>query len=235
MLRSVVKSVSDFCGIPANDDDEGEILLRMESRQAPRHEVAISAVLELASVEYPCTIRSLSPSGMMIEAEQVSLCVGQQIVVTSAGCEPLIGIVRWFRGRSFGAQFPTPIPLDLVHRASNVVPKGMRARSGRARVRLPAIARFGVVSRNIEVLNVSVGGLMLKSNLPFASAQGLMIEFSDMLPLGGHVRWGMNGMNGLMFIKLLPLAAAEEIARRAHLGEGWMDEVRAAHRRAGAA
>lgn len=234
MLQSVVKRLSDYCGVVVNDD-EGDISAQMENRQAPRHEVAIAGVLEVASAEFPCTIRSLSPSGMMVEAEQVSLCIGQQIVVTPDGGAPLFGIVRWFRGQSFGAQFPTPLPLDLVRRASNVVPIGMRARAGRARVRLPATARFGVVTREIEVLNVSVGGLMLKSPLPFPSAQGLMIDFPDMLPLGGHVRWGMNGMNGLMFTRLLPVHAAEVIAKRANLGDGWLAEVRDAHRLAGAA
>ena len=107
----------------------------------------------------------------------------------------------------------------------------MRARAGRARIRIPAVARFNGLSRNVEVLNISVGGLMLQSGLPFLSGQGLMIELPELLPLGGHVRWSVSGLTGVMFSKLLPVNAALEIAKRAHLGSGWLDEVEEAHRR----
>ena len=104
MIRSVLQRLSGASASFAANDEDGEFIVRQaESRLSPRHEVAIKGMLQIVSAEYPCMIRSLSPSGMMIEAEEAQLCVGQQIVVTSDGCEPLFGIVRWFRGGIFSA------------------------------------------------------------------------------------------------------------------------------------
>ena len=200
-----------------------------EPRIAPRHETEITARLCVAGREYDCTIRNVSTRGMTVALDVVHLGVGIQVLVTCDAVPSLCGTIRWFRSGAFGVEFVKPLSLDQLQKMRQSVPAGMQARPGRARLRMAAVARFGDQSRRIEVLNLSVGGLMMASGLAPKPGQRLTIEFTDLVPIGGHVRWSGVGSCGVMFSELLPIPAAEELARRGGLPDGWLEEVRTVH------
>ena len=201
----------------------------IEPRIAPRHETEIGAKLCVVDHEYDCTIRNVSTFGMTVALEVVHLCVGIQVLVVCESVPTLCGTIRWARGGAFGIEFVKPLSLDQVFKMRQSAPAGMQPRPGRARLRMPAVARFADQSRKVDVLNLSVGGLMMASGLAPKPGQRLMVEFPDLRPIGGHVRWSSVGSCGVMFAELLPISAAEELAQRGGLPVGWLDEVRMVH------
>lgn len=203
-----------------------------ERRAAPRHETEIDARLCVMGREHDCTIRNVSTRGMTVTLDTVDLCVGIQVLVTFGAMRRFCGTVRWFRGRSIGIEFVKPLTLDQVYDMRRSTPAGMQPRVGRGRVKLPATARLADRNCWVEILNISVGGLMMAAGFATRPGQRLMIEFPDMLPMGGHVRWSSAGACGVMFSKLLPIPAAQELARRGGLSDAWLDEVRMVHRTA---
>jgi hypothetical protein len=204
-----------------------------ELRGVPRHEIEIAAKLIVMGAEHDCMIQNISTGGMTVVVRAPNVCMGVQVMVTCAMMPTLCGMVRWFRGDAIGVEFVKSLSVDQVTRMRQMVPAGMQPRAARARIKLPATARFADQCRKVEVLNLSVGGLMMSCGLPPKPGQGLMIEFAEMLPIGGHVRWTEGGRCGVMFSKLLPIAAAEELARRGRIPDGWLDELRWAHGAAG--
>lgn len=201
----------------------------VEQRGAPRHEVAIPSRIAINGVETDCEIRNLSSTGMTVTVPGAAICAGQQVVVATERMGDLYGIVRWSRDETHGVQLSRPLSLDALYHGKFCAPEGLQPRPARARVKLQATVRIGSVRRKVEVGNISAGGLMMLSALPFQPGQGLMIDFDDILPLGGHVRWCSGTRSGVMFTKLMPMHAAEELARRCGLGQSWLEEVQAAH------
>ena len=232
MFFSTFRRVSDAFVPSLNPDrlSRRGTVACVEPRAAPRHETEILAKLCVGGDEHDCTIRNVSVRGMTVALDGLDLDIGTQVIVMCDAAPALCGTIRSARGGAFGIEVVKPISLDQVYAMRQSMPAGMRPRAGRARVKLPAVARFADQSRKIEVLNLSVGGLMMSSGLAPKPGQRLMIEFSHLLPVSGHVRWSSVGTCGVMFSQLLPITAAEELARRARLPEGWLDELRMVHR-----
>ncbi len=53
-----------------------------------------------------------------------------------------------------------------------------------------------------------------------------MIQFPELLPIGGHVRWTCGLQCGVMFSKPLKLSVAEDIVGETNLSSAFMDRVR---------
>lgn len=202
-------------------------------RAAARHQTAITGRLRLPASEHECRIVDLSAGGMQVVAPDAAVSVGQQVAVATRNFPALVGIVCWSREGSFGVQFLKPMPPRLIPKVGRLKRRVRRPRSPRVPLSLPAVVFFDGTRRRVTVGNISVGGLMITAvqdgSKPIRAGQALMIEFSELLPIGGHVRWAADNRCGIMFARLLPVAAAAEIGRLAGLGSAWLQEVKRAH------
>lgn len=202
-------------------------------RTEARHETAVIGRLRLPASEHECRIIDLSTGGMQVVAPDAAVSVGQQVAVATRNFPALVGIVCWSRDGSFGVQFLKPIPQKLIPRLGRFKRRIRRPRAPRVPLSVPAVVFFDGIRRRVKVGNISVGGLMITAvqdgSKPIREGQALMIEFPELLPIGGHVRWTADNRCGIMFARLLPVAAAAEIGRLAGLGPAWLQEVRRAH------
>jgi len=69
----------------------------------------------------------------------------------------------------------------------------------------------------VLVVNISAGGLMARSEAPFARGDRLTVQLPIVGPVGGTVRWALGGRIGCQFDGVIPAiryrALLETIAR----------------------
>lgn len=206
-------------------------------RTGERHEARVMGRLRLPASEHDCEILDLSTGGLSGRAPEAPVSVGMQVTVVAQGLPRLLGVVRWTADGSFGLQFANPIAESVIETMGRLKRRVRQPRANRARVGIPCTVYFDGVQHRVTVENVSVGGMMITRGIetsrvpkkPIRKGQALMIQFPDMLPVGGHVRWTCGDQYGVMFSKLLKLSMAEEIRRLGNISYAWIDEVREAH------
>lgn len=206
--------------------------LDAEQRRTPRHDAALSAQVVSGSNVYSAQIRNISAGGATLAFKSMpALFVGAQILVRAAGFSPFSGSIRWIEGNECGLAFNVALAEDMLKNNAVLFDPGKRARPGRARITLHATARAPGIDRRVTVENIGPGGAQISSGLPLSApvGSGLMLEIAGIQPIGAYVRWARKGYLGLMFSKLLPLSAAEEIAVRCSIHPSWIKEVAAAH------
>jgi hypothetical protein len=209
-----------------------------ERRAAERHDADIVSRLRLPASEHDCQILDLSKTGMRVSSPGALVNMGEQVAIETQGFPLFLGTVSWRRDDAFGVQFARPLSDDVV---AGLIDFSRRVRTPRAQrmaLHRPAIAYFNGNRIEVVVCNIAVGGLMMATrehlrkghrNL-IQSGQALMIEFPELLPIGGHVRWTCGMQCGVMFSKPLRLSVAEDIVGEANRSSAFMDDVRRAQK-----
>ncbi|MBI0476689.1 PilZ domain-containing protein [Sphingomonas sp. MA1305] len=201
-----------------------------DRRVAPRRQAALSAEVVTGGRTYPGQIRNISTTGLELAFEKAPpLVKGAQLLVCAGTLAPFTGSVRWMAGPECGMAFNSALAEEIVEDTSALFDPGKRVRPGRARVQLTATVRGPGLDRKVTIENVCSGGAQLTTGLSLALNTGVMIEIDGILPIGGYVRWSHAGRCGVMFNKLLPITAGEEISRRCGVHASWMNELREAH------
>ena len=206
-------------------------------RTAPRQETDVAARLRLPTSEHDCTIVDLSTGGMNVAAHDAVVAVGQQVSVITQNFPKLAGIVRWTAAGMFGVQFSQPITEQLIEKMGQIRRRIRLPRSARLPTELPCVVFFDGHRFDVTVENIAVGGMKMTTSealdigkrRTIRRGQALMIQFPDLLPIGGHVRWTCGTQCGIMFSRLLPIPVAEEIRRLGNLSHAWLEDVRQTH------
>lgn len=201
------------------------------------HEIGITGRLRLPALERDCQLFDLSAEAMEVVAPGAVVCVGEQVAVITQDLPDLHGIVCSIQDEAFGVRFIRPLSAEVIALGSRLKRRVRSPRALRAEIDLPIRVHFGGVGYDVLVSNISAGGLMMMTQGPvrrgerklFRQGQALMIEFPELLPIGGNIRWTCGAKCGVMFSKLLTLPTAEEIQRLGHLSQTWLDVVRSAH------
>ncbi len=209
-----------------------------ERRAAERHDAEIVSRLRLPASEHDCQILDLSSNGMRVVSPDSLITIGEQVAIETQGFPPFLGTITWCRNHEFGVRFPRSLSDDIV---AGLISFSRRVRTPRAQrmaLNRAAIAYFDGNRIDVIVGNIAVGGLMMATrehlrkghrNL-IRSGQALMIEFPELLPIGGHVRWTCGVQCGVMFSKPLKPSVAEDIVGETNLSSAFMDDVRRAQK-----
>lgn len=201
-----------------------------ERRGSPRQQAALTAEVIAAGRSYVGQVRNISTTGLTLGFEtRPPLFQGGQLLVRTKAFEPITGVVRWVGALECGMAFNSALAEDVLKDADALFDPGKRVRPGRAKIKLPAVVRAPNLQRKVIIENIASGGAQLSTGLPLAVGLGLMIEIDDLLPIGAYVRWSKGGRCGVMFSKLLPLTAAEDISKRCGIHSSWLHEIRQAH------
>ena len=83
--------------------------------RAPRVEIEARARLRAGANYHRVTIRDLSQGGVKVEMEQ-ALAIGDEVVITIEGLDPVKGVVRWCTDGCVGVSFNQPIRFDALTR-----------------------------------------------------------------------------------------------------------------------
>ncbi|MFD1788252.1 PilZ domain-containing protein [Sphingomonas floccifaciens] len=201
-----------------------------EQRVEPRVQAALSAEVLAGGQSYPARIANISTTGLTLVFKMpVPLFTGAHLLVRTGAHAPFTGSVRWVRERECGMVFNRALADEVLQDASALFDPGKRVRPGRARVHLRATVRGPGLDRKVTIENVGSGGMELVTGLTLPVGTGVMIDIDGLMPIGGYVRWSEAGRCGVMIHKLLPLSAAEEIARRCNVHPSWLKDLREAH------
>lgn len=213
--------------------DEGD-----RGHGAPTHEATLTGRLRTPASEHDCEIRDLSTDGMKVISPSAIAVIGEQVVIETQDFPAFPGIVSWTEGGEFGVEFATPVSADVINGVVKLTRRVRTARANRFGLELPSTVYFDHTRHDVMVCNISVGGLMMTTQGPIRRGQrkimhrgqALMIEFPELLPVGGHIRWTCGAKCGIMFSKLLTLQMAEDIVRMANVPAAFLEDVRLASR-----
>lgn len=154
--------------------------------------------LGVSGFEQICRVRDVSPRGIGVGARWLPL-PGQRVSVGMRGLAPSLAVVVWRDLGRCGLAFR--VEQDLRHVPA--APSGRRPKQPRASrfsLRLPAELRWeqGVVE--LELADISTGGLKLNGGpAPRVGERGVVrLEgLSHLVP--GRIRWKRGGMTGFHF------------------------------------
>lgn len=209
-----------------------------ERRSAERHDADIVSRLRLPASEHDCQILDLSATGMRVASPDSLVNMGEQVAIEMQGFPLFLGTITWRKSDKFGVRFARPLSDDIVAGLIDFSRRVRAPRTQRMALHRSAIAYFDGNRIEVLVCNIAVGCLMMATrehlreghrNL-IQSGQTLTIEFPELLPIGGHVRWTCGVQCSVMFSKPLKASVAEDIVGEANLSSAFMEDVRRAQR-----
>lgn len=216
--------------LPARFRPQPPVPEPVERRIAPRKQTALSASVVTGGRTHSGQIRNISTTGLTLVFDSPPpLFKGAQLVVCAGTLAPFTGSIRWIAGHECGMAFNSALAEEVIEDTSALFDPGKRVRPSRARIYLAAIVRGPGFDRKVTIENISTGGVGLATGLSLLVGTGILIDIEGIMPIGGYVRWSQAGRCGMMFNKLLPITAGEEIARRCAVHPSWLNELRDAH------
>lgn len=227
------RPILDGTGLPGIGNKAGH-----DRRAAERHDADIVSRLRLPASEHDCQILDLSATGMRVVSPGALVNTGEQVAIETQGFPLFLGTVSWRRNDAFGVRFARPLSDDILQGLISFSRRVRTQRAPRMVLNRAAIAYFDHNRIDVTVGNIAVGGLMMAThehlrkghrNL-IQTGQALMIEFPDLLPIGGHVRWTCGLQCGVMFSKPLKLSVAEDIVGERNTSSAFIEDVRRAQK-----
>jgi hypothetical protein len=157
--------------------------------------------LTVADQRELCLIKNISAGGMMVRPF-CQIPEGTRLSVELKCGQPITGVVSWVRDIHVGIRFDEPI--DVIDILSTAV-EGPRPRLPRIEVDGIAKLREGAETHQIEVRDISQGGVKVQCDAPLAAGSDVIVTLSGIEPQPGVVRWCRADQMGITFNRLLAL------------------------------
>jgi hypothetical protein len=148
-----------------------------------------------------CLIRNISAGGAMIRAYS-SLEVGTSVTVEFKHGNCIAGQVHWNENDFTGIHFDEPIDV-LALLATDAT--GPQPRLPRIELECSAWVRQQARLICARVVNVSQGGLCVRSPMPLELGGDVVATLPGLTPAPGVVKWGKDGTYGIGFNRPLVL------------------------------
>lgn len=165
----------------------------------------VARLLTDAGAQHLCLIRNIGPGGMMLEI-YAPLEPGARVRIEPKVCDPIAGVVRWSQEGQAGIAFDHPIDVHAYLHTHNVLLPDQLPRCPRVTTALCARLRIGAVWHLVPLIDLSLGGAKVETDLPVELGQGAEIDIAGIGTLGAHVRWVRGERIGLIFTNPLPVA-----------------------------
>lgn len=153
-----------------------------------------------------CLIRNISAGGMMIRAYS-NIEIGTELSVELKQGSPVKGMVKWVENGLTGVTFDEPIDVVLLLAPPG---DGPRPRLPRIEVDCNAWVRQESELLRIRVVNISQGGLCVRSQGRLAIGGDIVITLPGLSPAAGVVKWNDKEAYGLAFNRALVLSELVE-------------------------
>lgn len=205
----------------------------IDRRRDARQPALVRASIGLGSEEVDCIILDVSASGVRVRTDEsqpaIVACIGQQMILSPRGGEPVAVSLRWVNGRGLGLQFLAAAEPWESALAGDKARRMLRSRPGRAQVSIPTAINLDGRQLKGRILNISAGGALIQTTANLTFGEQLILETEFVRPIGAYVRWEKGGMVGVMFGRLLPIDSAKIIAEEFAVHPMWMNEVIRCH------
>jgi hypothetical protein len=148
-----------------------------------------------------CRIKNISAGGIAAEVTG-PVAPDAAVEVELAHDQRIPGRVVWTRPGSVGIKFDAEIDLRQLL-AARKPRDGYRPRPPRLEVSCPATVRVGALFHQVEVRDISLGGLRVAINDWSCVDKPVTIAIDSLKPIKGRVRWYKAGQAGIVFDKPL--------------------------------
>jgi hypothetical protein len=148
-----------------------------------------------------CLIKNVSAGGMLVKA-YCPVAAGTRLSIELKCGEPVDGTARWIKGDTVGVEFDELV--DVVALLASSM-EGPRPRMPRIEVDCVATLRDGADAHQVDLRDVSQGGLKIVSKRPFLVDGDVVVTLPGLPSFAGIVRWQNAGFYGVKFNKVLPL------------------------------
>lgn len=148
-----------------------------------------------------CLIKNISAGGMKMRA-YCDLREGEQISIELKCGQQVSGQVSWKRDNDVGVEFDTKV--DVIDILSNTL-EGPRPRMPRIEIDCPIVFHVDGIRHQATALDVSQGGLKLRTATPIEADNDIVITLPGLAPEAGVVKWTNDDVLGVTFNRLMPL------------------------------
>ena len=185
-----------------------------------RTDERVMPILRIAKLTTPrgeqlIRVRNVSAGGLMAELGQ-PVAVGDACTVELSN-QRIPSSIVWIRDGTVGIKFDQD--LDLGELLAGRKPRhGFRARPPRLEVHCKASIRIGKLYYNVDVHNISLGGLQVEPIEEYCVGKDVVVVVESLRPVKGVVRWYNERQAGIVFDKPLGFEElAEWIGKRLEL------------------
>ena len=157
-------------------------------------------------------VRNVSAGGLMAEIPEPPR-VGEQVLVELSS-QKIPSTVVWIREGMVGIKFDQTV--DLGELLAGRKPRhGFRQRPPRLEVACKASVRVGKVYYNVNVHDISLGGIKVEPIDEYCVGQDVVVVVESLRPIKGNVRWYSDRRAGIVFTEPLEFEElAEWIGKR---------------------
>jgi hypothetical protein len=148
-----------------------------------------------------CLIRNVSRRGMMVRTYS-DVAPGTRLSIEFKHGESVVGTARWVRDGNVGLTFDHDVDvLQLLASAMD----GPRARMPRVEIDAVAWVRAGATVHRVRALDISQGGLKIRSEHPLKMRDAVVVTLPGMAPVAGVICWADDAYFGVSLNEVLPL------------------------------
>jgi hypothetical protein len=181
-----------------------------ERREDRRH----TSVLLIGKVRQPagdsaCLVNDISTHGLMARFTAAPT-VDDRLLIELRGLPEVAATVRWVNGYKAGVEFAAPQAVERVFCLRDE--QGLVARAPRFTIAASAMMRFGDERLAVEVLDISPGGVKLRSDGVLQPGRaGSILLAAVGSPIYGAICWTREDRCGFRFSSPLPLASLARV------------------------
>jgi hypothetical protein len=148
-----------------------------------------------------CLIRNVSCGGMLIRTYS-DIGTGTRLSIEFKHGESVVGTVRWVKDGNVGLMFDHAIDvLQLLESAMS----GPRPRMPRVEIACTAWLRDDAVTHRAQAVDISQGGLKVRSSKPLRLRQQVVVTLGGLSPINAMVCWAQDDHYGICFNQVLQL------------------------------
>lgn len=170
-----------------------------DQREHERHiTICRLAKLKAGEKEGWAVVKNLSESGMMLEVHP-SFDLDDIVTIHLSEDQHLTGTVRWRKDTAVGVHFFKAIDVTEILKKPTTKQNGKLTRLPRVKVNCPIEIKANVKTISSVIMDISPGGLCVKSDHPFEIAERVALSIPKLPRIIGHIRWQARGFVGIAF------------------------------------
>jgi hypothetical protein len=158
-------------------------------------------VLTIGDRRELCLIKNISTGGMLVRAFS-EIAVGTELSIELKQGETVVGRAQWVDEESVGVCFDRPID---VHSVISLPQEGPRPRMPRIEVDCFATIRDGATVVRAKAVNISQGGLQVRSSVELKPRADVMVSLTGLPPEPAVVKWKDGDIYGISFNRVLSI------------------------------
>jgi hypothetical protein len=170
---------------------------RPVERRADNHLPSIMPAAKLVAngVASLCRIRNISAGGLSAEVA-LSHAVGSHVTIELDSRRQVSGKVVWVRQGLLGVKFDASVDLRSLFSKERGSAAG---RPPRVEVGCAATIRMGRLYHQVEVQDVSLGGIKIALDDPDCVGRDVTVTIESLRPAQGRICWHKDGLAGIVF------------------------------------